>query len=39
MQIGGYDGEGHIDDDLSWVPLLSTSKDFYVGLQGMMMND
>ena len=31
IQIGGHDGEGHVED-VTWVPMLSKSDDFKVGL-------
>ena len=30
MQIGGYDGQGHIEKDLTWAPMLSRTGDFKV---------
>ena len=39
FQIGGYDGTGFIEDQPTWVPMVSRNSDFYVTLKGMKMNN
>lgn len=39
FQIGGYDKQSFIDQDLQWTPLQRRHADFKISLDGMMMNN
>ena len=39
MQIGGYDKQGFIEEEMTYAPMLSKTGDFKVGVSGMMMNN
>ena len=38
VQLGGYDGTGHLQEEVDWVEMLN-EKNFRVALYGMSMND
>jgi hypothetical protein len=38
LQIGGFDGKGHLDKDIQWTR-LKDSHNFLVSLHGISMND
>ena len=39
FQVGGYDKQGFLEDDVSWVPILRRNDDFKISLSGMMINN
>ena len=39
FQIGGYDKQGYLEEDLTWIPMTKSKADFFVRMQGMMMNN
>ena len=39
LQLGGYDKQGFMEDDVTWVNMIRGSEDFKIAVHGIRMND
>jgi len=39
FQVGGFDGTGFIEEEPTWIDLISRNSDFHIFLNGMSMNN